>query len=400
MDYVGYVDEVNRFYVAGWVADRNDWQRSLKIDVIVNGQGRGVCAADAFRKGLDELHPDATGRYAFRFYFAGPLSMYSKQEISVRVSGSTFYLAQKHGPILPIESNVPDTNASRYRPSGPAIVSTLGRTGSTAVMAILAQHPKIVVAGGRPFEVEMGCYYAYALRTLLANGDHERSLRTDEITATSNRFNIGFNPYFETSFSNVFNDTQGLQRYMTNRLPGRLSQAFREIILDYYEEVAKDHGKQGPVFFAEKSLPERDSRLGIRFMFPNAKEIVLVRDFRDVVCSSTSSNGIPFETVIEDTFAAALQLQAILVGDRSHTLVLKYEDIVKDNAGTKECLFRFLGLEPVVTDDSAMERLFATHATSANPDASIGRWKRDLTSEQKQRCEVFTPMLEAFGYAV
>ncbi|HET6307451.1 MAG TPA: hypothetical protein VFG12_09715, partial [Rhodopila sp.] len=77
MDCVGYVDEANRFYVSGWVANRDRWDKSLKVDIIVNGREMGVCLADTFRQGLDELHPDATGHYAFRYYFVNPLSMYS-----------------------------------------------------------------------------------------------------------------------------------------------------------------------------------------------------------------------------------------------------------------------------------------------------------------------------------
>ena len=73
-----------------------------------------------------------------------------------------------------------------------------------------------------------------------------------------------------------------LRRYLNSRVPGRIGAAFREIILDYYEEVAGDQAVDHPLYFAEKSLPERDARLGIRFMFPNTHEIVLIRDLRDV----------------------------------------------------------------------------------------------------------------------
>ena len=241
MDCIGYVDEVNRFYIAGWVADQDRWETPLEVDILVNGEGHGTCTANLFRPDLDKLHPNATCRYAFRFYFADPLSMYNEHDVSVRVSGTTFYLKRDQDPLGPIEARI---TASTCRPAGPILVSTLGRTGSTAVMATLAQHPKIVVAGSKPFEVEMGCYYAYALRTMLAKGDHERSLRTDEITATANRFRIGFNPYFEASFADVFSNRQTLDRFLTTRMPGRLASTFRDIITDYYEEVAADTGKE------------------------------------------------------------------------------------------------------------------------------------------------------------
>jgi hypothetical protein len=171
MDYVGYVDEISRFCVAGWVADRDDWSKSQTVEILVKGRTRSICKAEEFRRRLDELHPDATGRYAFRFYFADPLSMYDEHEVSIRVKDTDYCLIQHQSFIRPISA---DSNVSTYRPTGPILLTTTGRTGSTAVMAVMAQHPNIVVAGTRPYEVELGCYYAYALRTLIADGDHHK----------------------------------------------------------------------------------------------------------------------------------------------------------------------------------------------------------------------------------
>ncbi|WP_428488577.1 sulfotransferase [Rhodopila sp.] len=397
MDYVGYVDEVTRFCVAGWVADRDDWKRSVSVDVLVGGQGRGVVRADISRAKLDELHPEATGRYAFRVHFPNPLSMYEQQEVSVRVTGSSFYLTQDQ-PV--IDAIAPDPAVSVLRPMAPVLLTTMGRTGSTAVMASLAQHPNIVVAGTRPFEVELGCYYAYALRTHVANADHEKSLATDRITAGENKYHIGFNPYFRKGHAEVFKNPMVLDHFMTNRLPARLASAFREIILDYYEEVARDQAIDYPIFFAEKTLPERDSRLGIRYMFPKAKEILLIRDLRDVVCSARSSNGSAFDRVMEATKGAARQLQIIDSAKHPRVMLLKYEDFVLDNARSIGRLFGFLGLAPTASDQDGMTALFATHATSATPAASIGRWRNDLTAEQRQRCEELNPFLNHFGYEI
>ena len=397
MDYVGYVDEVTRFRVAGWVADRDDWKKSLHVDILVGGHGRDVVEADIFRAKLDELAPEATGRYAFDVHFPNPLSMYEQQEVLVRVTGSSFYLTQDQPAI---EAITPDPAVSVLRPVAPVLLSTMGRTGSTAVMASLAQHPNIVVAGTRPFEIELGCYYAYALRTHVASADHEKSLSTDMITAGENKYQIGFNPYFRKGHGEVFKNPMVLDHFMTNRLPARLANAFREIILDYYEEVARDQAMDYPIFFAEKTLPERDSRLGIRYMFPKTKEILLVRDLRDVVCSARASNGSAFDRVMEATKSAARNLQIINAARDRSVMLLKYEDFVLDNAKTVGRLFGFLGLAPIVSDQHGMTALFATHATSATPAASIGRWKKDLTAEQRNRCEEFNPFLDQFGYGI
>jgi hypothetical protein len=43
--------------------------------------------------------------------------------------------------------------------------------------------------------------------------------------------------------------------------------------------------------------------------------------------------------------------------------------------------------------------LFATHATSASVEASIGRWRRELSPQQKRLCaDIYGDFLRQFGY--
>lgn len=397
MNFVGYVDEITRFHVAGWVADKDDWQRSLRVDILINGEGHGFCFADQFREQLDSLDAQATGRYAFKFYFADPLSMFDEHTVSVRVSNTEYYLQGSHNAICAIKGG---NSLSSDRPANAIIVTTMGRTGSTAVMALLAQHPSIVVAGEKPYEVELGCYYSYALRTLTAAGDHDRSLKPSMITASENRFQIGFNPYFEASFVSAFKDRQRFMRFMASSVPNRLGMTFREIVLDYYEELAKDKGIYAPLFFAEKSLPERDSRLGIRFMFPHVKEILLIRDLRDVLCSAMHSNKGAFETLLADTANSGRQLVDIKMKPGGSIFILKYEDFVLHRKTTADALFRYLGLTPIDMSLSARDSLFSLHGTSKSPESSIGRWQNDLTPVQQEKAKILNRYMEQLGYPV
>ncbi len=397
MDIVGHIDEANRFFVTGWVADRDDWGTSLRVDILVNDVPVGWTDANTYRPGLTTLDTTATGRYEFRYYFADPLSLYQQHIVSVRVSGSKIPLAKT---AKPIPAANPDPFAPAARPTRPILISTCGRTGSTAIMAELASHPNIVVAGDRPYEVEMGCYYAYALRTLAAHGDPERSLASDKITASENRFHIGFNPYFQQGYPNIFKQRDRIDQFISERVPPRLAQAFRDIILDFYQDVAADQGVADPIYFAEKSLPERDSRLGIRYMFPNIREVVLVRDFRDIVCSSIATKSADFERIFNDVLAAAHMFHKILDAGTDGLLVLRYEDYVLDKQATLHRLFGYLGLRGPDDRGGALKELFDVHATSTSPEASIGRWRRDLAPEQQARCDVFAPFLETLGYEI
>jgi hypothetical protein len=266
-------------------------------------------------------------------------------------------------------------------------------------MRTLGQHAGIVVAGDRPFEIELGCYYAYALYILLSEGDHALSLRTDQITAVSAQMKIGFNPYYVPQFANVFGKPDPLRRFLNVRAPRRIVPAFRELILDYYQYVAEDQGKAFPVYFAEKVLPEPQARFGIRAMFGNTREIVLVRDARDVLCSFMASGGLTFEQALANALSAATRYLEIKNEQNASIHFVRYEDYVLDQANVIAGVLDFLGLPASRPDDQdGMATLFQVHGTSATPEASIARWQRDLKPEQLAQMDGLKDFLATFGY--
>ncbi|HEX3991842.1 MAG TPA: sulfotransferase domain-containing protein, partial [Acetobacteraceae bacterium] len=114
--------------------------------------------------------------------------------------------------------------------------------------------------------------------------------------------------------------------------------------------------------------------------------------------SATSSSGASFDRALNANFSAAKLLQSIEAEKNPGIMFLKYEDFVLDNEKTIDRIFRFCGLASIRSDERGMNDLFATHATSSSPAASIGRWKKDLSTEQLKKCEVFNPFLNYFEY--
>lgn len=394
MNPTGYIDELTHQCVTGWAADLDDLSAALSFGVFDNDQGCAVLRADVARPGLEqELGHGATGRYAFRCYFPEPLSPYQGHKVTLRCVEAEFVLEAELPAAEPVAIPPGDP---LYRPHGPILLTSGGRSGSTAVMAMLAAHPRIIVAGKPPYETEMGCYYAYALRALTAAADHDRSLRPDGITDVAHQFHLGFNPYLDV---HTFGSLPALQQFMCRNLPGRMGEAFRGIILDYYQAVARAQARKHPLFFAEKTLPEPDSRLGIRYLFPHLKEIVLVRDPRDVICSFMKHGRIPFDEAVSDattTMRRCLEIKAA-ADDSVH--FLRYEDFVRAPRQTADALFQFVGLAPVGYDNDGMERLFQSHGTSGTPADSVGRWRRDLSAGQLDACGMFQQFLTEFGYS-
>jgi Sulfotransferase domain len=85
---------------------------------------------------------------------------------------------------------------------------------------------------------------------------------------------------------------------------------------------------------------------------------------------------------------------------------VRYEDLVLDPGATLKRLLEHIGVE---SSDEIVGRMvealagelaeLAEHRTTADPRASIGRWRRDLSEELLGACdEAFGPALEAFGY--
>ena len=90
--------------------------------------------------------------------------------------------------------------------------------------------------------------------------------------------------------------------------------------------------------------------------------------------------------------------------DRAH--LIRYEDLVLQPRETIERLLAYLDLDTgssivgaLAESISSKTPELAAHPTSDTPEASIGRWERDLSGDLRDLCqELFAEPLEAFGY--
>jgi hypothetical protein len=170
------------------------------------------------------------------------------------------------------------------------------------------------------------------------------------------------------------------------------------------------------VFFAEK-YPLRTAALA-RELYPDAREIFLVRDFRDMIASILAFNAKRGVQGFGRAGAAGDRDFVLRLGDWADALVrawerrserahlLRYEELVTTPRESARDLLAHLGLgagdgllDAMVGALDADLPALADHATAADPRASIGRWRRDLEPELAEACEeAFGGALEAFGY--
>lgn len=394
MQPIGYIDEVNLFSISGWAANLDDVTTAVTVVIMIDGVEIGRMKAEALREGLRKIAPGATGLYVFKYYFASPLSAFKSYDLSVRVHGSKFELSPGKFRMEGV-SHAP--SRTPLLPLRPLMMTTMGRSGSTLLMSILAAHPGIVVADERPYEVELLTYYAYALRTLMVAGDHEKSLRPDKITSADNQYSIGFNPYFNSSHRLKFKTPALLDQFMHGPLPQILSGAIKDIVVEFYNAVAIDRKKDRPIYFAEKALPEQVIRKSTQHVFGNFKEIVLVRDLRDAVCSFVQYGNLDFDHAFQAMASSAERILNLANSDEPDICYIRYEDLVENPRPTIDKILGYLGLTTdfEIPDSTA---LFAVHATSNNPRASIGRWRKTLSPEALKRCEQFEEFHLRFNY--
>jgi hypothetical protein len=177
-------------------------------------------------------------------------------------------------------------------------------------------------------------------------------------------------------------------------------------------------GKPSARYFVEKADPIDGPNL-IRELWPGAREIILVRDFRDWFCSIVGYNAkrglqgwLRDKTEDDAEWIAQLRGSAerLLTAwreRRESAHLVRYEDLVADPQRTLTEIFSYLeldaGAQTVEQVIDAAENTFPeaqdAHSTSANPAASVGRWRTDLSAEHLSACaEAFDDILVEFGY--
>jgi hypothetical protein len=396
---IGYVDLLSRFAVAGWAADTERLGEPVEISLVVNGQEAARVVANRPRDGLQLGDPPSI-YHGFSLNFVPPLSAEQAQHIIVcdrktskpLPNGEALLRARDSEDGLRSPSRVTD---SKVRP---LLLTAFARTGTTVIMKRLGTHPKIAVAGSHPYEFRVLAYYAAALMILTSPADRERSTKPDGLGG--DLYFIGRNPFFDGTNIGLFEGPDALNRCFHDRGKAVLQPAFRELIRGFYELPANQQGKPDFTYFAEKCDINTTTRATAREIFPELREILLVRDLRDVLCS------------YRDFFKSDWKPDAILKGyaDRAleiyrrrgpETLFIRYEDFMQHEEDTLAAVADALGLEPFAKPDGFDEtELFSIHGTSRSPLHSIGRWRTDLVREEQEACNrQFEAFLTTFGYS-
>jgi hypothetical protein len=256
----------------------------------------------------------------------------------------------------------------------------------------------------------------HLMKVLTDPADHDRSTVPDGFENTLTH--IGQNPYTHPRYLESFGDPEAIRSAFAGGIREEILRFCTRSIERTYDAIAADQGREQARYFAEKQLPSHVQWL-FWDVYPDAREIILVRDFRDVICSARSFNarrnivafGRENATSDEqwirnmaDRGVRRLALARRQRRDRAH--LLRYEDLILRPAETLSGVFDHLGLdasEPTVRD--VLDRAGVDtdeargHRTSSDPRASVARWRRELERPLLEIAdEAMGPALEEFGY--
>jgi hypothetical protein len=292
------------------------------------------------------------------------------------------------------------------------MLTTLGRTGSTLLAQLLRAHPRVVVHGRFPYETRVGRYWMSVLRALASPASYVQVV----VPSADDQFWWLGDPGLAVH-AHLAGDP--LVEWLGGADVDALARFCRERIAASYAEVAATQGRSDAAYFAEKHLPEPFVQDRLWELIPDSREVVLVRDPRDMIASILAFNHKRGVVAFGRQLAASDEEFVLGVRDAvealrhawrrrgSRALLVRYEDLVLRAPETLRTVFAYLDLEhgQGTVDDvlrlatETAPELQDSHRTAGAPEASVGRWRRDLSPAlQDASGEAFAPALADFGY--
>lgn len=405
----GIETDVYSFEISGWVLGQR--VPVVAVEIIVEGTLLRQVPLDQLRPDVAEAYPDAPtlSRCCGFLTSVGVLGLEPGVELQVEAvfeDESRVRLAAIRPWHRPLRSGFEPTLQ-------PLMLTTIGRAGTTWTMRVLSEHPKIVVHRWHPYELRAARYWMHNLRVLSEPRDPYRS--ADANSFQQNRSQVGHNPFFPDPMMR----TPGLAEWFGRTHVEELAAFCQRSAEECYQRIAASQGQEGAVYFAEKHRPDYLPWLFYE-LYPRAKEVFLVRDFRDVVSSMLAFNAKQGRTVFglpgqsDEEFASFIRNGPVrLVSeswskrrDRAH--LIRYEELIQRPEETLRGLLAYLDLDhDDATINGMIERAaqespeMQQHRTSSGVSSSIGRWKQSLDPGLQETCrEVFGDVLEKFGYEV
>ncbi len=297
--------------------------------------------------------------------------------------------------------------------SQPVVITTLGRSGSSWLTLLLAEHPEIVAYRPLQNDTRLASYWIAALASMAQPASYLQALRPEIYPGHWWLGDARPDPL------PLRLPEPHMPRWLGSANLDAVASFCRAQIDSFYSELAAEQSGTVPRYFAEKLWPDQPVRQLLGELYPEARELLLVRDFRDMASSIIAFNAkrqrLSFGREQTDSDPAMIRLLGEQARDLvtlarcrgSQTLIVRYESLALEPEHTLLEIFAHLGVE---NGGAAVRRVISlarrrltdaqrAHQTSPSPRASVGRWRGDLTPSCLAACEeAFGESLEYFGY--
>jgi hypothetical protein len=290
----------------------------------------------------------------------------------------------------------------------PLMLTSLGRTGTTWLMRLLSEHPQLAVHRVYPYETRACAYWMHAF-DVLAEPHHHGVAHPDDYH--HDRTVVRHSPL------HLLWRDPAVHGWLQGAYVEQLAGFVQRTTDSFYQVVAESNGCLDPRYFAEK-FHVGHARWFARSIYSGARELLLVRDPRDMLCSILAFNArrgyesfgrelvesdAQFVGRIREDFARLVYAQD---SDRDPPHLVRYEDVILDPPATLSELLRYADLDAAeATVAGMLERAatdtaeLAAHRTAGDARQSVGRWRRDLSPELQAICaDAFGELLERLGY--
>lgn len=399
------------FRISGWIVGKSP---AVSLNIISEGRLLQKIPVNGNRPGIAKRFPKAPGAeksgFSTRVGVTGlPIQAILNLQV-VLENGQTFGIGNvtfRHQPLR-----------SEYQPKmQPLLVSSTGRSGTTWLMRLLSNHPQIVTSPNYPYESRAALYWMEMLKALSQPA-------TPQMSNPEKGFEQEMQWQGRNALYNPNISPPEVISWVERGYPELFAAFCQQSIDGFYQKMAESYGQQKSdvsasnlMYFAEKNPFNPTPLLEL---YPKGKEILLVRDFRDVMCSVLAFNAkrgyddfgrqnFDSDHAYVRSISRAFNLILPRWRNRSaQTHLIRYEDLIWSPVEIFTKLLEFLEVdhtsslvETVLEKASEDTASLKGHRTTSDPKASIGRWHKDLEPSLQDLCnEVFAEVLQEFGYTI